>query len=275
MGKIVGRVEQALDNEEERNSSYLFAEHEEITRYRVTGIQQAEQCGKLWRNDYINTSKGVANKYAQTGTLIHLIIEDQMRAFAGQDRILTEDDMQSVRERIDELGENRTMSNLWGKYLRRLMSYVIGNEIVDIEGEYSIPNGHIVLEGHADLILRDSQTGRITIIDHKTNRRPSANHLWEAKLQVQAYGNAVCEKFGVESVRFIIGNVNLDEDNIFTVYKSLSMMNARIGRAMRNIKEWENEHYRRAGDHCKYCGDETTCATRKTYKNRPTMGGDC
>lgn len=261
----MSKMQEALDEDQERNKSFYFAEDEAPTVYRVTGIQDAESCGMYWRSSFIGRESNVQDKYAETGTLIHLILQDEMSAFANRPRILTEDDRAQIRARLDELGENQTLANLYGKYLMRLLSYVIGCEIVDIEGQYTIPNIHITLEGKADLVLRD-KTGAYKIIDHKTNRRPQPNHAWEAKFQMQAYANAVCEKYDIPEVTVIVGNVNLDEDNIFVVRRSVSAMNLRIGRAMRNIQHYEEEAYRRVGAHCKYCKVSADCESHKKMK---------
>lgn len=263
------RVDEAIGNAEERNNLFKFESVEEITNYRVTGIQLAIKCGVKFRQDFVKgpgQHEEFRNKYLTTGSLVHLLLEDEMLAFAGQERFLSFEDKDRIRETLGELQEGKTLNNLYSKFLPRFMQYLFACEIIGIEQDFTVPNNQSInLGGHADLVLKDNNTGLITIVDFKTHRRPKFAHEWESSFQCVAYGNAACQHYGVDSVRFIIGCVNLDEDAIFTIKRSPSAVNLPIRKALRNIDDGIAGQ-KTTGDHCRGCNFTEKCESHRKMK---------
>lgn len=236
------RISEALSSAEERNDSFLFNSIGEVKKFRVTGLQTAEQCGKLWRINFLRaeskaaglTSRG--NKYTKIGTLIHLLAEDFILKTMTGNGVLQDGDEQAIIDALksEELDDFKSYLNFQA-YKVRLMMRLIGAELIAVEKNLVIPNTYVELEGQADLIFRNRE-GNITILDHKTNRKPVENHKWTSKFQINAYAAAICEQYNVESVRFVIGNVNQTTDNYFPIVGSRKTMDLRVLQALENIE---------------------------------------
>ena len=259
-------VEETIGNDNARNRSFLFKSLDEVTKFRVTGIQSAEVCGRYWRMNFLKATSDdeqndSSNKWTKIGTLIHLLAEDFLLRMSGQPAKLEQSDITQIISALEELEDLKSYQN-WLIYQQRLMMYILGGEIIRVEKDVIIPNKIAPLSGQVDLLFRD-RNGVLTVLDHKTNRKPSPNHKWKSKFQINAYATSICHEYGVDEVRFIIGNVNQVEDNDFIVRGSVANMNVRINHAINNIKNGAEG----VGDNCHSCiaKENGTCPTYRKY----------
>lgn len=267
-------VQEAIDNEIANTRSYRFSDLSSVTKFRVTGIQSAENCGRYWRESFLTLPmlgdtplQESGNVYTQTGTLIHLLLENSLLPFAGKAKKLSASDEKLIHEKLEELGETKTLFNCQ-TYRGRLFDLMMeGYEILEIEKKVQVPNKYINLSGHVDVVMKNP-AGGITVLDHKTNRKPASNAKWQSKFQMNAYGNALCEEHGVDKIEFIIGNVNLAEDNKFPICRNEFALNIRIHEALENIRK----NTEGVGDDCYSCSSKESCnAHKRAYGDKPLL----
>ena len=93
-------------------------------------------------------------------------------------------------------------------YLNNIDLLLDKYEVLGIEKETHTTIGNHQLIGYIDLLLKDRETGDITVLDHKSAsikfkkngevRKADQEHVLEFKRQLYLYSKAVIEEYGVE-----------------------------------------------------------------------------
>lgn len=259
------KVRSILEQQEKRNISFLFESVSNVSKIRVTTAQEIEKCPRRWSRSLgrpiykepireVESTKKTKN-YSLIGTLVHLYVENAVIShFTGQD--LDNDFMAEILEMFFVESPEESM-NL-AKYVARLKKTLADYELLATEQEVQIPvTIPIPVFGQIDAIFRNTKTGEIRIVDHKTNRKPDYEKDWRKKLQVVSYCAAVCEIYGVPNVSFMVGKVNLDSDLIFDMPNPYDEANRRYFQIYQSIMK--NADEAAVNDECKYCGFRNEC----------------
>jgi hypothetical protein len=102
------RIAQVVGNDTVRNNSFYFDSVEKVDKFRVTGLQMAEDCGHYWRQSFLRefrkSEDDNGNKYSRAGTIYHLLIENHIRQLHLMENFLTPEEMVEAINILAELG---------------------------------------------------------------------------------------------------------------------------------------------------------------------------
>lgn len=177
-------------------------------------LSSYHQCPYGFYLKYVQCTEGEPNFFGQYGSFIHKILE----MYAKGELSLFE-----ISPYYEEhFWENVTCDAPPNKYVDIRQSYYdkgldyLDNidlmldkyEILGIEKEVKFVIGGYEMLGYIDLLLRDKETGDITVLDHKSasikfckNGRVSKKdeeHIQSFKRQLYLYSKAIIEEYGVE-----------------------------------------------------------------------------
>jgi hypothetical protein len=222
-------------------------------------MQAYEDCPRKWSMESMFEGPRMPSKYAAIGTAVHSVVENHFRGT-----------MMLKEEREQYLAAHGVNTDEIVKCLRYIDLLKKQNvEVGVLEHEFTLPlipiEGAKQVRGHMDLI--GVQNGVLTIVDHKTNRQLEPVAVWKHKLQTRIYSMAAREIWkanGVDTVRFIIGYVNLGE---FVTWETTAADDVETKQRMMKIWDELVEYCKsqkfeeRLCDVCKWCSVSDTCAT--------------
>lgn len=192
-------------------------------KWSFSRLQAYDQCPLAFKLQYIDNLPQEQNAYAEYGTFCHSLLErwakGELMSFELTDAY-TEGYDAAVREYFPPFPRG-----LAGKYYDEGLAYFQSfdgfgeeHEILSVEDKFCIDlRGHS-FDGIADLILRDRNSGEITVIDHKSKSLPSMKKkLFESTRQLYIYAAYVKERFGVfpALLRFNMFRYGLNIDEPF------------------------------------------------------------
>ena len=178
-------------------------------------INSYEMCPYSWYLTYIEHAPEIDNFYSAYGTLCHEILEKGFKngiIFNGsvQNSALCE----YINRYFTEVSPYTNNPSTKMKYFNSgcdffksdLSNWLSGFEILGVEKEAKFKIGKNNFIGYIDLLVRDVQTGKIVIVDHKTSEFPLLSNggikksLLEKEksyeLQMYLYSAYVKEKYG-------------------------------------------------------------------------------
>lgn len=161
-----------------------------------------DQCPLAFKLQYIDKQPQIQNAYTSYGTHCHSILErwakGDLMSFELADVYTAEYD-EAVKEYFPPFPRG-----LAGKYYEEGLQYFkafdgFGDQydILSVEDKFELDIRGNRFVGIADLILRDRNTGLITVIDHKSKSMQSLKkNLFENTRQLYTYAAYVKERFG-------------------------------------------------------------------------------
>ena len=233
---------------------------------RVTSIAEFLTCPAKWRANILGISKKPVTTIPELpiatsiGTLVHDIIEQYLKNNFELDDSWWNNAVESL-ERMKVPPKERIALY---RYIARLAERKKDIIAIEYEFDWKIIGGAPPVRGHIDAIFRDSN-GRITIVDHKTNRSYQNVTWWKDQIQPLFYMAAASNFLStLYPIRFEIGYVNLETtvnweadgleiervDRIYTdVWEAIKFY--------RKTNEWP-EHL---NDYCNNCPVRDSCLT--------------
>lgn len=168
-------------------------------------------CPYAWQRHYLENEPGESNAYAEFGSLVHKVIEMYAK---GE---LQKEDLPDYYEFLFETEINtdfpypseETKEKYFIQGYEYFQDFPIDLQLYDVLGVEK--DVHFKIEGHdfigfIDLLLRDKNTGEITVLDNKSatlkfkkNGEVSKTDLWHLekfKRQLYLYTKPVIEEFG-------------------------------------------------------------------------------
>ena len=181
-------------------------------RWSFSRISSFSTCPFEWHKIYIDCADKVESSFGQFGTLMHTILEKYEK---GELDIF--DLSQYYEDHFNEYVTcefpNNKYVSLYEKYYQAGLEYlnnidldIISQEILGVEKQVSFNIGGHEFIGFIDLLLRDKQTGDITILDHKSASigilksgkvaKKDRDHFDSFKKQLYLYSKPVIDEYG-------------------------------------------------------------------------------
>jgi hypothetical protein len=249
--------------------------YKELKTIRPTSLQVLDACPKKWANESLLVgAKSTENKWSKIGTAAHRCLElICMQVYQGIK--MSAEEYQEQMEIIIKLAP-REVDNLIEYIPAFLSRYPKAEyELIGLEQEWEIQlpiKDFPKLVGHTDVVFRHKETGKITIHDHKTNRREEHFSIWSEKIQPLAYcymlrdfyqkGDA--ENLFSLAIEFCIGYVNLPKVRFDAHWDSTiaddKLFIDRIQQVWNSMEAWEKLGWIGIpGAQCGYCSLNTQC----------------
>ncbi len=207
---------------------------------------------------YIDKVPLEQNAYAEYGTHCHSVLErwakGELMSFELADVYTAEYD-QAVKHYFSPFPRG-----LAGKYYDEGLAYFDGfdgfgdQEILSVEDKFEIDIRGNRFVGIADLILRDRNTGAISVIDHKSKSMNSLKKaLFENTRQLYTYAAYVKERFGVfpDLLRFNMFRYGVFIDEPFSMERYNETMDW-IERTIEGIRAEKDWQVSSSGYFCKF-----------------------
>lgn len=172
-------------------------------KFSFSSLETYAHCPMQFKLQYIDRVAQLDNAFAQYGSFCHSLLEGYAK---GQipDFALAEE---------YEKGYDAHVTTAWPpfpkgmpqKYYDQGLQYFEGfqgfgdeYEILSVEEKFQLDIGGYPFVGLADLVLKDKNTGEITVVDHKSKTSSTmAKDLPTYRRQLYIYAAYVKEKFGV------------------------------------------------------------------------------
>jgi CRISPR/Cas system-associated exonuclease Cas4 (RecB family) len=246
------------------NSLRILQSLDDLKSIRVTSLDTFRTCPSKWRASILGYGEEVKSKAAETGTLLHQIIEDYLfRKFK-----LYTNECQDIQIMLENAGVPAKERLALISYLQSITPYRERIKAVEYEFKLQFVENAPPVVGHIDLLL-DDDDGGITIIDHKSNRTYQEVNYWKKQLQLQFYAGAVhCIWPNAPHIRCQIGYILLNEtvnweftqDEIRNYLHYLSTIYHEFIEEFR-VYSRTSEFPERVNSHCKYCSVKRDCRT--------------
>lgn len=177
-------------------------------------MQSYNQCPYGFKLRYVDCVKGEENFYSQYGSFMHSILEkfakDELSIF-NISSYYEEHFVENVTYDAPPNNYVDIKQSYYDKgldYLNNIDLNLDNFEILGVEKECRFKIDKYNMIGYIDLLLRDKQTGDITVLDHKSgsikfkkNGEVSSSetkHILDFKRQLYLYSIAVVEEYGVK-----------------------------------------------------------------------------
>lgn len=177
-------------------------------------LNSFDNCPYEWRLNYIDNEKQKDNFFAQFGSLCHGILEDyaknKLSLFEVSDAY--EDRFPKMVTEPAPWNKNGDMLDTYYEkgldYFNNIDLDIDNYEILGVEKKVEFEIDGIPMIGYIDLLLKNKETGEITILDHKSgslkfkkngslsNAKDNKAHELEFKRQLYLYSVAVIEEYG-------------------------------------------------------------------------------
>ena len=191
-------------------------------------ISSYDQCPYEWKLSYIDKQEGVSSFFGQFGAFIHKILEmyEKGELSVFELSIYYEN---HFSEEVDIPAPGNAYVDIRDSYYEKGLEYldnidlILDNyEILGVEKEVAFKIGDYNSIGYIDLLLKDKETGQITILDHKSGSlkfkkngeisKSSEDDLLHFKRQLYLYSKAVIEEYG--RVDFLEWNLFKDRNKL-------------------------------------------------------------
>lgn len=190
-------------------------------------LQSYNQCPYAFKLRYIDCVEGEDNFYSQYGTFMHSILEK----YAKDELSLFEISQYYEDNYTDNITYDAPPNNyvdIQQSYYDKGLDYLdnidldLDNfEILGIEKKCRFKVGNYDMVGYIDLLLKDKETGDITVLDHKSGSvkfkkngevsSTEAKHILDFKRQLYLYSIAVIDEYGVKP-KFLKWNLFKDRN---------------------------------------------------------------
>ena len=152
---------------------------------------------------YIDDEPGVRNAFAEYGTFVHSVLEKYYKG-----KISLFDLAEYYKDHYDEnvtvefprFGMTDLAESYYNSGLRYFDEYEDpfsdNDEVVAVEKKVKMEMSGYPFTGIIDLVLRNRQTGDITIVDHKSHNFKSKKEVAEYARQLYLYAEIVKREFG-------------------------------------------------------------------------------
>lgn len=172
-------------------------------RWSFSSLTTFSSCKRRFYLQYIERQPQEDNPFSQYGTFAHGLIEGWAKGEIP-DFALAEEYKRGYDEAVTKPWPPFP-KNMPEKYYTQGLAYFqnfsgFGDqyEIIAVEDKFCITLDEHRIIGLADLVLRDKNTGEITVVDHKSKTSTSMQRdLQEYRRQLYIYAMYVKEKFGV------------------------------------------------------------------------------
>lgn len=207
-------------------------------------LSSYDQCPYEWKLNYIDKQDGVSSFFGQFGAFMHKILEKYEKGELSvfelsmyyEEHFFKEVDIPAPGNAYVDIKDSYYHKGL--DYLDNIDLILSDYEILGVEKQVSFKVGVHDMIGFIDLLLRDKETGKIIILDHKSGSlkfkkngeisKSSADDLLHFKRQLYLYSKAVIEEYG--HVDFLEWNLFKDRNKY------------RI--------QWEEKEYQKAIEWC-------------------------
>lgn len=176
-------------------------------------VNSYDTCPYAWYLNYIEKNKDEGSAFSEVGTLIHEILEKYAKG-----ELTLFDISDYYEEHFNDVVQHEfppSKVDLRQKYYDDCLEYLNDinlpldeYEILGVEKKVEFLVGKYKFVGYIDLLLRSKETGKITILDHKSANlkfkkngdisKTDLEHFQSFKRQLYLYSKAVIEEYGEE-----------------------------------------------------------------------------
>lgn len=172
-------------------------------KFSFSSISAFSQCPMLFYLQYIQKVPQIENSFAQYGSFCHSLLEAYSKNKIP-DFALAEEYEKNYDANVTTAwppfpkGMPQKYYEQGLQYFESFSGWGDNYEILSVEEKFQLDIGGYPFVGLADLVLRDKNTGDITVIDHKSKSSSTmAKDLPTYRRQLYIYAAYVKEKFGV------------------------------------------------------------------------------
>jgi len=185
-------------------------------------------CPYEWKLHYLDCNKSANSSFGQYGSFCHLCLEKYAKGELSMFDIAEYYEENYEKEVTEKFPKNKYV-DIGQSYYDKGLEYFsnidldLNNyEILGVEKKVEFNVGKYPMVGYIDLLLKDKDTGDITILDHKSASikilkngnisKPDQQHFLEFKRQLYLYSMPVIEEYG--HVEFLEWNMFKDQNHI-------------------------------------------------------------
>ena len=252
------------------NSLRIVSSLDDITHIRTTQIKNFLECPARWKADILGEGKNNTSKAAETGTLIHRIIEDYL--LCKFELFTTEwDAIQLELEATKVPAKERTALLHLLQSLTEQRQHLL---YVETETTLKLLSDFFPITSHIDSIFSRPEGG-VVIRDWKTNRQYQGLDYWQNQIQPLLYSLAVSTFINPDGpIFFEIVYVNLETTVTWEVtkehidrYRDYLTQQYSFMRDEFNVYKRTGEWPERINEHCGFCCRRDNCQTLKNSHN--------
>lgn len=192
-------------------------------------ITAYNQCPYQFFLRYINGTKGEENFFSQYGSFVHKILEKYAKGELSLFDLVDYYE-QHYSENVTYPAPPNKYTDIGQLYYDKGLDYLenidldLENyEILGVEKEVHFTIGKYKMVGFIDLLLKDKETGDITVLDHKSGSlkmkkngeisKSEEEHFKLFKRQLYLYSIAVINEYGIKP-KFLKWNLFKDQNSI-------------------------------------------------------------
>lgn len=188
--------------------------------YSFSKLDSIEKCPMMFKLEYLDGVEGLDNAYAQYGTLCHSILEQWAKGEL-MDFMLADEYASRYDNEVNipfppfPAGLGQKMYEAGLSYFEGFDGFGDKYEVLAVEEKFSINIEGYTVTGIADLVLRNTETDEIEIIDHKSKSlKTMKKDLPVYRNQLYIYAMWCKEKFGKYPTK-IKFNMFREGNNVF------------------------------------------------------------
>ena len=225
-------------------------------------------CKAAWHKAYVDKDRGDGNFFAESGSLMHQVLEDYTTSKV---------DLWDLSEYYDGLYSNfikhkapyNKFVNLEDKriitaheYLDNLEGFEDIGEVLAVEKKFLMPIGEKdQMIGYIDLLFKDGEN--YIILDHKSASNIKKNEYDEYFKQLYVYSKAIYDEFKVYPTKLILNQFNLKELAVeefdINKYNAAIKWCERTIETIKNETSWDEYNYKNRYYCMNLCGHTKTC----------------
>ena len=172
-------------------------------KYSFSSLTTYAQCPFQFKLQYIDRVPQIDNAFSQYGSFAHSLLEAYSKNEIP-DFALAEEYKKNYDAKVTTLwppfpkGMPQKYYDQGLQYFESFNGWGDDYEILSVEEKFQLDIGGYPFVGLADLVLRDKNTGDITVVDHKSKSSSTmAKDLPTYRRQLYIYAAYVKQKFGV------------------------------------------------------------------------------
>lgn len=166
-------------------------------------VSAYKTCPRMFKMQYIDDERGVNNAFAEYGTFIHSILEKYYKGKLSIFELANyykEHYGDNVTAEFPRFGRTDLAESYYNSGLDYLTEYEDpfsdDEEVIAVEKKINMELNGYRFTGIIDLLLKNKQTGEITIVDHKSHNFKSKKEIEEYAKQLYLYALATATIFG-------------------------------------------------------------------------------
>jgi len=181
-------------------------------KWSFSRLNSFYQCNYEWKLHYIECNKSLEGFFGQFGSFMHKILEmyakEEISLFElsqyYEDNFSSEVTCDAPPNGYVDIKESYYNKGM--EYLDNIDLILDNYEILGVEKEVKFKIGNYDMIGYIDLLLKDKETGKIIILDHKSASikilksgkisKSDQQHFLEFQRQLYLYSKAVIEEYG-------------------------------------------------------------------------------